>query len=376
MKQVKIGKPFTVVVPSDGGGRLYIKTDATGSHKANVDLVRIQKGSGKNPIIEMHGQDGLLIVEDFAPSSVLVLVVRENGDRLTGIQDNTENDSTFREIIELAYNDLFPDFKTINNAIVFDQSFYTRALGQIELAKSIESVQAGKLLGVYDLFSGVGFGAIMAAWAACGGEMSFLSDWWATKLKKAMKSNLSILRTSRRSQGPVRKAVRKLFKQNGRDLTFGDLQKDLFIPYMDISGRTIAFRKEDHQGTPIYIAVLGSLLDPDLFNTKPIVDKFRGEKYGISAGSFVKSPRNFIQKNNPSIVCTEIGSPARIYNHKQDKKPAIAVAGIYKEIAFRSEERSGHNTIFHLANPIDGIRKIDLRKKATNLAIQSGQNGN
>ena len=68
-----------------------------------------------------------------------------------------------------------------SNCISFDQSYFTRTIGQLQIQERLE--------GDYSLYSGAGFGTIQAFWGALGRDTKDLAKKEYTKEEKARIAN-------------------------------------------------------------------------------------------------------------------------------------------------------------------------------------------
>ncbi len=230
----------------------------------------------------------------------------------------------FRLQIQDSQKALTP-FLTHQNCLSFDQSYYTRTIGQIEIQKKLES-KRGALHSYYSLFSGAGFGSIQAFWSALGWRSSDLQIWFTTglrksikkqPLKKALEVSIAVLFGSdddRRTPKKIEKELRKAFSIEGRDLTVRECKSDVFIPIQDLSGKTIVINKENYPNMPIYVAIGASIFDPVFFKTEPHLSNL-----GVLNGDVVKNNDWLIKKNNQNIAIDSVGSPVRCFNRGSSK---------------------------------------------------------
>jgi len=215
----------------------------------------------------------------------------------------------------------------IGNALSFDQSYFTRTIGQIVIQYKLEQ-SLGDLTNHFNVFSGAGFGSLQAFSCALGYGTEELNDWYIgnllsfirkSYLQKGYEIATSIIFNrdhDRIKEKRATKVIRYYFrakdvngKRTGRDLTIKDCKKDVYIPVWDISRRTVVITKETSPDMPIYIAVASAMFDPIFFETKPM---FKG--MGIMNGDVVKNNDVYLKKYNPSLNVTSIGSPVRIFD--------------------------------------------------------------
>jgi hypothetical protein len=364
MEQV-VGRPFTIKVPN--GKKKLVEINLSGERAPRVEVQLLNSNPTKKEIIvdQMTEQALKLDLNSFQPNDTLKLVIHEDGHPIANYMIEQKSSQDFRESIIEGRKKLFIRHN-YKRAICFDQCFYTRGFGFIEIARDLEAKEQANLAGTYDLFSGVGFGAIIAAWYAAGRSTYDLSLWWGKELRKATRGGLKYLRTGQRNPKKVERALRKAFKVNGRDMLMGQLSKELFIPAMDISGRTLLITKKELPVMPVYQALMCTVLDPIDFDTKPIA-----KGYSIMAGDFTRSSVSFLI-NNTGLV-TNITCPQRIYNHNQRTRSLQNIAVIMKEHLLGSGRRPSNNLVAYEAKPIDAVKRFDSRKKYIEAAIMSGK---
>jgi hypothetical protein len=357
-KLVEIGKPFSVKIPNSRA--LIVEGNFSGEREANCYP---SDNRLPNQSIEVAGQQAAITFDGIPIGSAVELTIQEDGAVLVPFLREHEESLSFRETVEAQYKNLFPTFS--GQALVFDQCYYTRGLGLIEIASSLESKLTQTLNSYYSVFSGVGYGAIIALWASRGGNMADLKNWWLTDLKKATRG-VSLFGSGRRNPNKLIKAIRKLFQELGDDLYLSDLKTDVFIPCIDISGRALPLTAKAFPRLKIYEAIACTILDPVEFNTNAFM-----EGYSLMAGDFVKSPVRYLAHNS-GLKITNIFSPARVYDHSSNKRSLQNMAIIQKETQFKLEEKNGNITRYE-CKPIDNVRKFDKRSEALQAAIFSGQ---
>lgn len=273
------------------------------------------------------------------------------------------------------------------SALSFDQSYFTRTIGQIMIQFKLEK-KLGPLHKHFDLFSGSGFGALQAFSCAVGYETEDLNRWYLGNLLKAIKKTIprkgyeiatSVLFNHDHDRLKVKKAnkeIRKFFKARDfegnptdRDLTIKDCKKEVYIPVWDISRRTIVITKETYPDMPIYIAVALAMFDPLFFDTKPII-----EGMGIMKGDVVKNNDVYLTENDPIMDVVSVGSPVRIF----DKGPGH----IDERSKFLKEVEARHDTNLDRSRncgsqrfectPIDEYFQFAISDKAIQTALKSG----
>jgi len=215
----------------------------------------------------------------------------------------------------------------ISNAMSFDQSYFTRTIGQILIQYKLEQ-KHGILSNHFKLFSGSGFGSIQAFSCAMSYETEELNRFFLGNLleifdvsigKKLVNAATSILFTADHSKFKTKRIeaeIRNFFKSKNmsgkrteRDLTLKDCKTEIYIPAWDISRRTITITKDSYPDMPIYQAISATIFDPIFFHTKPMFPDM-----GIMAGDVVKNNDVYLKKSNPTMSVTSIGSPVRMFD--------------------------------------------------------------
>lgn len=360
----QVGQPFTIKVPN--GKKYMFDINLSGEQKPRVE-VQLLNGNPtpKDAILEQMADQAIkLDLNQFNAGDTIKVVIHEDGGALSNFALEQQQSRSFRDYILEEKKKLYPSFN-FKRAICFDQCFYTRGFGFIEIARDLESREQANLAQTHDLFSGVGFGAILAAWYAAGRSTGDLHLWWGKELKAATKGGLHYLRTGQRKPKKLEKALRKAFRTNGRDMLMNELSKELYIPAIDISDRVMPITKKVFPMMPVYQALLCTVLDPINFDTRPIAKGF-----SIMDLRF-KSSVKFISKNNGLI--TRITCPKRIYDHVNKNRTSQNLAIIAQENWLDDEGSTGNNIIVYEAKPIDEVKRFDHRKKYIEAAIFSGK---
>lgn len=362
IQKIQVGKEFTFSIPNScektvegnfAGGA--IRAEVLNSNK--TDPISI------NPVaIKVDGSTCKMNFKKGTGNKAVKMILHES---MT--DERIQEASNLREEIFNSYQKLLIPFPMASNALTFDQSYYTRALGQLQIAANLERNNGKKLADTYDLFSGMGFGSIMAAYFALGKDTSHLKEWWARKLNKAVKSGLSEITNGRKSPRKVKTALRKLFLDEAkRPLLMGDLQRHLVLYLKDINGCIIIIDSKKYPSMPIWEAVSWVALNPIDFNTKPQI-----ESKALLIGDFEKSPDALLRLGNNHLRITSICSPVRVYDHGKRKRSMENLAMIMKEVNFQ-KERVNSIGVNHLeCSPIDNIKKYDTSRKGLAAAIHS-----
>lgn len=278
----------------------------------------------------------------------------------------------FRGEVEEGRKALFPVLH-VANCISFDQSYFTRTIGQINIQE--------KLGNNYTLFSGAGFGAIQAFWGALGRDAEDLMKWFINDLKKAIHKGparktsefvIGVLfeRDGKRlDPSRAKKVIKKLFKKGKGDLLVRDCNKDIFIPIEDISGRIKVVTKETYPDLPIHRVVSAAVFDPIFFKTKPTV-----QGLGVLNGDIAKNNNYFLRKNNPHLNITSVGCPVRLFDKGSSK---ISREDLALKISDRKHETDlmveiGGSYKRYQCKPIDEVYQFATGQKSIELAFASG----
>jgi hypothetical protein len=362
LQEIQIGKKFTFAVPntlvrsvSGNFSGDKVRAEVLNSHK--TDRVSIE------PVkIEVNGSECKLHFRGGTQNSPVEIILHEDMS-----ENRIEEACNLREEIANSYKKLLIPFPMASNALTFDQSYYTRGLGQLQVAAALERNLGKNLAGEYNLFSGMGFGAIMAAYFALGKDTSSLKEWWARKLNKAVKSGMSEIVNGRKSPRKVKSALRKLFlDETKRPLLMSDLQKHLVLYLKDINGCIVMIDSNKYPSMPVWEAVSWAALNPIDFNTNP---QIAGK--ALLIGDFEKSPDSLLRLGNNHLRITSICSPVRVYNHGKRKRSMENLAMIMKEVNFQKEQNSDLGVTKLECSPIDNIKKYDTSRKGLTAAIHS-----
>jgi hypothetical protein len=271
-------------------------------------------------------------------------------------------------------------------ALSFDQSYFTRTIGQIVVQYKLEQ-KVGDLSDRFGIFSGAGFGSLQAFACAVGMKTEELNDWYLGNLLSAIKKGwirkgyevtTSVLFNhdhDRIKTKRIEKEVKYLFKakdvggsRTNRDLTVKECKRDIYIPAWDISRRTMAITKQTFPDMPIYLAIASTMYDPIFFDTKPIFDGF-----GIMNGDLSKNNDRYLKKHNQGLDITSIGAPVRIFNK------GTARIDERSKLIKQTEQRHDINLDFSRAcstrlecTPIDEYFQFSTSDEAIKTAQKSG----
>jgi len=280
----------------------------------------------------------------------------------------------FRGTIENGREDLFPVL-THASCTSFDQSYFTRTIGQINLQEKYGADST--------IFSGAGFGVLQAFWAALGRDAKDLAKWFVTDFRDSIHTgylatagnafvNLMIDTDSKRmNTRAAERVIKKLFKNNKQDLQVKHCTKDVFIPLQDISGRVRVVTKGTYPNVPIYQVVAAAIFDPIFFKTKPRISGL-----GVMIGDVMKNNDFFIRYRNPNIKIVSIGSPVRLYDKgssliKRDDLALKLSDQKHTTDLIASASISGPYTR-HECTPIDECYQFATDQAAMELALNSG----
>lgn len=279
------------------------------------------------------------------------------------------------------------DQKFIGKALSFDQSYFTRTIGQIIVQYKLEQ-RLGDLSKVFDVFSGAGFGSLQAFSCAMGYETEELNSWYLSDLlsivrkgvmKKGLEITTSIVLNHEHDRIKAKKAekvIRYYFKakdvnggRTGRDLTIKDCKKDVYIPVWDISRRTMTITKQTYPDMPIYIAIAAAMFDPIFFEAKQMF-----KTMGIMNGDIVKNNDVYLKRYNPGLDVISIGSPVRIFDKgmgRVDERSKLIKKDEQKHDTDLDWSRSCGSKRYE-CKPIDECFQFASNDKAIKIAQKSG----
>lgn len=347
-----------------------------------------------DPAIKVFGDNkiNLWFSDQIPVTTKLQLIIEQDQLEEQTIEYTTPENSKGIKALQYKRGEIIDSQKKIyfntnaRNALSFDQSYYTRSIGQCKISADLED-KNGLHYKNYQLITGAGFGAIQAAHAALGLPAQDLSDWWNGALRKTLKKwiirkagELTIELAFGKSfdrigTTKIQNTIQKLFyRENTKtDYKIKDCKNEIFIPVMDIDGRALSITKQSYPEMPVYLAVCCSLLDPLWFATKPLIQGF-----SVLTGDIHKSNDMLISKPNPTLHLTSIGAPVRIYEHGLFK---IARDGLalrlndqkHAQELMQAEEYLTNRKRLQ-CNPLDEIKQFDFSDIAVEKAIQSGAN--
>jgi hypothetical protein len=387
MKQIQANQPFTVKVPNSR--MMTVQGDFRPNAAMTTEIVSgHQLPSPTAQLID----DGVVQIwfHDAVPITTrLEIVIRQNALPGPVVEykppDNPKSIEALQfkrgEIIK-SQSLLYPKYGAIK-ALTFDQSYYTRTVGQCQISTELED-KHGPHHKNYQLISGVGFGAVQAASAACGIGSRRVCDFLLGDLRSSLKKGILTksaqivgeiaagMRFDRMGTGGTIKALQRFFLRPGtkNDLTVKDCVVDLFIPVMDINGRAMAITRTAYPAMPLWLAVACSMLDPLWFDTKPMIKGF-----SVLTGNVHKTVDILLDNNSPNIQITSIGAPVRIYDHGKFKITREGLALRLNDQKHSLELREGEqvrNRTRHQCRPIDEIKQFDFSDAAVDKAIKSG----
>jgi len=362
LQKIQVGREFTFAVPHgrvksvDGnfaGGKVW--AEILNIHPTDAVSIEPEKIEVEGSICRLHFRKG-------TENKGVKIILHES---MT--EDRILESSNLREEISASYQKLQIPFPMASNALTFDQGYYTRGLGQLQIASGLERNLGKRLVGEYNLFSGMGFGAIMAAYFALGNDTASLKKWWVEKLNKAVKTRATEIVSGRKSTARPKAALRRLFSdETRRPLLMSDIQKHLVLYLQDINGCIIIIDSDKYPSLSIWEAVSWVALNPVDFNTKPEI-----EGQALLIGDFEKSPDSLLRIGNNHLRITSICSPVRVYDHGKRKRNMENLAMILKEVGFHGEIKESLGVNRLECSPIDNIKKYDTSKKGLTAAIHS-----
>ena len=327
----------------------------------------------------------------FAPSvpitTKLELLVTQTMPKAPGIEYEQPEEKGIKQLqfrrgeIIKSQESLYPRFN-VSNALTFDQSYFTRTIGQAKIAADLEA-KNGPFNKSYQLVSGAGFGAVQAGGVALGIASGVVFDFitgsfrdalkkgWLKKGAQALVEVASGIKFDRLGTAGVEKSLRQFFKRPGTktDLLIRDCTTEIFVPVMDINGRAMAITKKDFPTLPVYLAVCMSLFDPLWFDVKPQIEGF-----SILTGDVHKTNDILIAKHNKTSI-TSIGSPVRIYDHGARKitREALSLrSNDQRHVLELREAEMITNRKRIQCKPLDEVKQFDFSDMAVEKAIQSG----
>jgi hypothetical protein len=298
-------------------------------------------------------------------------VVREYKKPL--VKKSIAGQQYFRGQIKKSQEKLFPILKH-GNAISFDQSYYTRTLGQLQIQKSLEE-KHGRLSDVFSLSTGAGFGALQALWLALGEDTEELIHHFCNGIRKAVSPStvkkipafIFSMDTDRLNPKYLDKAFKNIFKK----AKVRDLKTDIFIPIMDVSGRVQVFTKSNFKSELLSDIAFCAVPDPVFFKLKPYKNGM-----GVLNGDIAKNNDVFIRKNNPSINITSVGSPVRYYDkgysHMNRETLSLKISDQkHQTDLWFADEMNGPRTR-HECKPIDEVYYFSVKQSQMEKALDSG----
>ena len=334
MQKIQIGKEFRIRINNTRTHRYRV----SGLNGTSVSI-RCTSGTGIKPpdIIPIYEEDAVEI--QFQDSYLMGQSYTFVIDQLEKVVKTYEKPPVEKSVAGLQYfrseiqkSQESLDQKFGGNCLSFDQSYFTRTIGQIVIQYKLEQ-KAGDLTRNFNVFSGAGFGAIQAFSCAVGMKTEELNTWYLSNLldaikkswiKKGLEITTSILFNhdhSRLKTGKIEKELKYLFKakdingkRTNRDLTAKECKKDVYVPVWDISRRTMTITRKTFPDMPIWLACSAACFDPIFFDTKPL---FNG--YGVMNGDIVKNNDYYLRMYNPSLNIIDIGSPVRVFDKGQGR---------------------------------------------------------
>jgi hypothetical protein len=363
MRQIQVGKKFLVKVPN--GLALNVEVNLSGTRRPTVEIVN--SATIKQPSISYSGQRATIHFAQGTPlGASLELLVLENGVYLDPeFVEQVEQSKAFREEIEELLDQLYPVLN-VSSAMTFDQCYWTRGVGQIEIIKALE-IKQGDLWRQYQVFGGMGFGAIQALALAFGCSADDLDNFWMGPLKSSLSQAKASI-TGQREPAPVKRALAKFFRgqKTKIDPTLKDLRAEVFIPLMDINGKPLVITKAKYPMMRIADAAALACLDPIEFKMKAQVGG-----YSIIGTPLAKSVDYMLTHNNKGLKPVSVGCPSRIIDYGNKPRSVENLAIINQDRIMRLSMQEPVARVRYECGPIDMFRKFDFGKKAISAAINS-----
>ncbi len=388
VRKIEIGEEFRIKTPNN---RIYrVKSDFLGT----PIYIRCNSGTGIIPpeiVLNPGNETAEIIFQSHYLIGNSYSYVIEEQDMIIKTYDEPPVKKSiaglqhFRAEIRESQKSL--DQRFSGSALSFDQSYFTRTIGQIVIQYKLEQ-KIGKLSDNYSIFSGAGFGALQAFSCAVGNSTEELNNWYLSNflsmvrkgyIQKGYEITTSVLFNHDHDRIKAKKAekiIRYFFKakdvdgnRTGRDLTIKDCKKDVYIPAWDISRRTMVITKSTFPDMPIYLAVAAAMFDPIFFETKPLFDGM-----GIMNGDIVKNNDVYLRKYNPNLDITSIGSPARVFDKgtgRIDERSKLIKKDEEKHDTDLDWSRSCGSKRYE-CTPIDECFQFASSDKAIQIAQKSG----
>jgi len=391
IRKVKIGEEFRIKIPNS---RIYkVRSDFIGT----PIHINCTSGTGIfSPDIVLHPDS---IVAEIAfkenylkgDSYSFIIGQQEKGGVKTyskpPVKKSIAGLQYFRAEVSKSQESL--DQKFSGNALSFDQSYFTRTIGQIVIQYRLEQ-KLGNLTDEFDVFSGAGFGSLQAFSCALNYKTEELNDWYLGDLLKIIRKNylqtgfelttsVFLNHDNRRIKSKkVEDAIRYLFKakdsrgkRTNRDLTIKDCRKDVYIPVWDISRKTVVITKDTCPDMEVYFAVCSAMLDPITFSvSKRMLKRWNG----VLNGDIVKNNDVYLKKFNSLLDVTSIGSPVRVWdkgNNKIDERSKLIKLTEVKHDTDLDWSRSCGSARYE-CTPVDELLQMSCSDKSIGIAQKSG----
>ena len=389
-KQIQLGQEFRIKIQND---RIFrVKSDFAGT----PIYIRCTSGTGLLPpkivlipeddIAECTCQDGYLI-----GSSHTFIIEEQSATapktyEAPPVKKSIAGNQYFRAEIQASQETLNKKFA--GKALSFDQSYFTRTIGQIVIQHRLEG-KFGKLVNEFDVFSGAGVGSLQAFSCALGYDAEELNRWYLSDLLDVVRkgyiqigietvSSILLNRDNDRIKSKkAEKVIRNYFKaksigggRTDRDLTVKECKKEVYIPVWDISRRTMTITRKTFPDMPIYLAVCAAMLDPVFFNSKPMFEGF-----GVMNGDIKKNNDVYLRMHNSGLNIVSIGAPVRIFDKGQgalDERSKLIKKDEQKHDGNLDASRGLGNSIRYECNPIDELFQFASNDKAIQIAQKSG----
>jgi len=389
-KQIQLGQEFRIKIQNDricrvkgsfAGTPIYIRcTSGTGLMPPKIVLIP------EDSIAEITFQDGYLIGESYHFIIDEQSATAPKTYEAPPVKKSIAGNQYFRAEIQKSQETL--DQKFNGKALSFDQSYFTRTIGQIVVQHRLEG-KFGSLVNKFDVFSGAGFGSLQAFSCALGYSADELNRWYLGSLLKVVRkgyiqtgveiaSSILLNRDNDRiKSSKAEKVIRNYFKAKGidgnridRDLTVKECKKEVYIPVWDISRRTMTITRKTFPDMPIYLAACAAMLDPVFFNSKPMFEGF-----GVMNGDIKKNNDVYLRMHNSGLNIISIGSPVRVFDKGQgalDERSKLIKKDEQKHDGNLDVSRALNNATRYECNPVDELFQFASNDKAIQTVQKSG----
>lgn len=211
----------------------------------------------------------------------------------------------------------------LRGAIILTFDFsgcWARALGMQQMARQLQYELKKPLHEYFDIVSGQGDGAIIAAAIAAGIDFDRLADWWLTDwrkvhapniLKKAQRWAVSKVRPNESGYNArqARKALKKLFSRSKTDLRMKNVLTALQITVMQADMNIHTHYSKKNPDMELWTAVEDSAVTKIHYNQQATI---KGEAVFLGAIEKNDVAGLALSADNKDITITSIGTPTRV----------------------------------------------------------------